>query len=386
MNKITVIFLLLFATSIFAQKLIRLEGVVKDASGYEVPYAAVSIPAKSIGTSTTEDGSFLIMLSTENLNDILEVSSIGFKTTKISIDTFLKNKENVIVLEDDVVSLDEVMLLAPGAYVKSAIKNLKSTSLSSRHQLKMLYRRFSTEAGKARFLVEHYINVLDNGLSKPQFSRIEVTEGRKSADYRFLKDKYPGHQAVNIANTNPVRKGLNRNEYNWTKIGNSSYDGEDIIIVEGKRKKNKWQWIKLYIGLETSAVYKIESSNLNSVWIYKKGPNGKLVLSYHNRVWEKELPINKMQKKLLGITADKVSVSYRHEAFILGIETNMKKIKVGNYDGYKIDMGDIPVKYNPQFWESFSMPPETEFYKKNARELRSIYGVPLDVQFQLINR
>lgn len=44
-------------------------------------------------------------------------------------------------------------------------------------------------------------------------------------------------------------------------------------------------------------------------------------------------------------------------------------------------MGDIPVKYNPDFWSSFSMPPETAFYKKNAKELRSIYGVPLDVQY-----
>lgn len=364
MNKITAFVLSLFAFSVFAQKLVRVEGVVKDASGYEVPYAAVSIPAKAIGTSTTEDGSFSIILPTDNLNDIIKISSIGFKTYKTSIDVYLKNKEKVIVLEDDVVSLDEVMLLAPGAYVKSAIKNLKNTTLSDRHQLKMLYRRFSTEAGKARFLVEHRINVLDQGLSKSQFSRIEVVEGRKSADYRFLKDKYPGHQAVNVANTNPLRKGLNRNGYNWTKIGNSSYDGEDIIIVEGKGKKNKWQWTKLYIGLQTSGVYKIESSNLDSVWVYKKRANGKLVLSYHNRAWEKELPVNNMQKKLLGIASDKVSVSYRHEAFILGVETNLKKIKVGNFDGYNIDMGDIPVKYNPDFWKSFSMPPETAFYKK----------------------
>lgn len=77
--------------------------------------------------------------------------------------------------------------------------------------------------------------------------------------------------------------------------------------------------------------------------------------------------------------------SYRHEAFVLGIETNNKKIKVGNEEGYRIDMDDIPVKYNEAFWENLSMPPETEFYRKYARDLRSIYGVPLDVQFQLVN-
>ena len=46
-------------------------------------------------------------------------------------------------------------------------------------------------------------------------------------------------------------------------------------------------------------------------------------------------------------------------------------------------MGDIPVKYNEAFWKNLSIPPETKFYQKNARDLASIYGVPLDEQFQL---
>ena len=48
-------------------------------------------------------------------------------------------------------------------------------------------------------------------------------------------------------------------------------------------------------------------------------------------------------------------------------------------------MGDIPVKYNEAFWKNLSIPPETKFYKKNVRDLESIYGVPLDEQFQLAN-
>ena len=100
------------------------------------------------------------------------------------------------------------MLLAPKAYVINAIKSLKKNALSTRHQLNMLYRRFSTEAGKARFLVEHYIKVLDRGAASPRFIRIEVTQGRKSADYRFLKDKYSGHQALNTAIKNPLREGI----------------------------------------------------------------------------------------------------------------------------------------------------------------------------------
>lgn len=366
---------------LFGQEKIDVEGFVKDNSGYAVPYAAVSIPSKYIGTSTTEDGSFY--LNATNLEDFLEVSSIGFLTYKIKVGDFLKLSDKTIELKEDVVSLDEVMLLAPKAYVINAIKSLKKNALSTRHQLNMLYRRFSTEAGKARFLVEHYIKVLDRGVASPRFIRIEVTQGRKSADYRFLKDKYPGHQALNTAITNPLRQGIYKNDYTWVKIGSSSYDGEDIVIMEGKRGVKGW--LRLYIGIDTFAVYKVESSNLNSLWVYKKNPDGKIVLSYHNRTWNKRIPINKSQQRLFAINNKAVKASYRHEAFVLGIETNTKKIKVGNGDGYRNDMGDIPVKYNEAFWKNLSIPPETKFYKKNVRDLESIYGVPLDEQFQLAN-
>ena len=368
---------------LFGQEKIDVKGFVKDNSGYAVPYAAVSIPSKYIGTSTTEDGSFY--LNATNSEDFLEVSSIGFLTYKIKVGDFLKLSDKTIELKENVVSLDEVMLLAPKAYVINAIKSLKKNTLSTRHQLNMLYRRFSTEAGKARFLVEHYIKVLDRGAASPRFISIEVTQGRKSADYRFLKDKYPGHQALNTAIKNPLREGIYKNDYTWAKIGSSSYDGEDIVIMKGKGKRGVRGWLRLYIGIDTFAVYKVESSNLNSLWVYKKNPDGKIVLSYHNRTWNKRIPINKSQQRLFAINNKAVKASYRHEAFVLGIETNTKKIKVGNGDGYRNDMGDIPVKYNEAFWKNLSIPPETKFYKKNVRDLESIYGVPLDEQFKLAN-
>ncbi|WP_299553335.1 carboxypeptidase-like regulatory domain-containing protein [Seonamhaeicola sp.] len=382
---IALFFLIGFQVVLPAQEKIELEGLVKDEHGYEVPYAAVGIPSKYVGTATTEDGNFYLQLAKSNLEDVLEVSSIGYLTFKIKVRDFLNLEEKVIVLKEDIVSLDEVNILASIDYVKHAIKNLKNTTISKTHQLNMLYRRFSTEAEKARFLIEHYIKVVDRGPIDPQFMRAEVIEGRKSADYRFIKDKYPGHQVMVTAQRNPLREGINQKAYNWNKIGDSSYDGEDIVILEGVGKKNKWKKIKLFIGVETYGVYRIETSDLNAVYIYKKTSDGKLVLSYHNRVWEKDIAINPMQRKLLQTNASKVKASYRHEVFVLGVETDKKKIKVGNYEGYRNDMGDMDVKYNPDFWNNFSNPPETAFYKKSKKELESIYGVPLEQQFNAVN-
>ena len=41
-----------------------------------------------------------------------------------------------------------------------------------------------------------------------------------------------------IAKQNPLRKGIYRNDYKWEVIDDTSYDGEDVIVVEGKEKEN----------------------------------------------------------------------------------------------------------------------------------------------------
>ena len=44
------------------------------------------------------------------------------------------------------------------------------------------------------------------------------------------------------------------------------------------------------------------------------------------------------------------------------------------------------VKYDEKFWNDISLPAETNFYKKNIKELESLYNVPIITQFQYSNR
>ena len=44
------------------------------------------------------------------------------------------------------------------------------------------------------------------------------------------------------------------------------------------------------------------------------------------------------------------------------------------------------VKYDEKFWSNISLPAETNFYKKNIKELESLYNVPIKTQFQYSNR
>lgn len=56
-----------------------------------------------------------------------------------------------------------------------------------------------------------------------------------------------------------------------------------VLIVKRTHTKNKKRFIRFYVGIDTFGVYKIETSQLNAVYVYKKGTNGKLHLSYYNR-------------------------------------------------------------------------------------------------------
>lgn len=352
-----------------------------------IPYAAVGIPSKSIGTATTEEGTFSLLVSKSNLLDSLQVSSIGFDTYKIRIQDFINQKEKKIVLSEVELSLDEIIIKdKPKDFAKNAIRKLWKTTINEKHQLNILYRRFSVEDGKARFLVEHYINVLDKGPLEGDFLGVEIVEGRKSGDYRFVKKKLKGHPVNVLAKRSPLRNGFRLKDYKWKRSGDTSYDGEDVLIVEGRLKKNNKRFIRLYVGMETFGVYKMETSDLNAVYIYKKDDEGQLYLSYHNRTRTGKVVLDKNQKRILNTTKNVIKESYKHEVFVLGIQKNSKVVNASNYKVFKEDIGDIPFKYNPIFWKKFNSPPTTSFYKKSVKELESIFGASLEAQFNALNR
>lgn len=377
---------LLFPFLIFAQNNdLNIEGLIVDETGYGVPYAAIGIPSKFIGSSSNEDGAFKFSVTKENITDTLEVSSIGYKTYKIKIEDYINLNKKKVVLIEDIVSLSEVKILASKDYVKLALKNLRKTMLSISHEMDVLYRRFSSENGSSRFLVEHYIKIYDGEPLSPEFYDVQVAEIRKSVDYRFIKKKQNFHSVNLLSRENPIREGIYREDYVWKKIGDSSYDGEDIVIIEGRKKEDNSQFLKLYIGINTYSIYKIETSHKNAVYIYKKDHEGKLYLSYHYRSSESMEPITAYMQKLLHAKTNQIPAAYKHEVIVLHLETNRRKIDVNPFGAKGKDMGDLNLPYNANFWNHLSLPPESKFYKKSVLELESVFNIPLEQQFKVIN-
>ena len=383
-NNLIIFFVSLVHISVFSQSEIIVESEITDINKQTLAFTSISIMSKSIGTISNEEGRFSLRLTKENLNDTITISTLGFKSFKIKVQDFIDQDIKVVTLEEDLVSLDEIVIQDPSSYVKSALKKLKETTYSKGHQLNILYRRFSNENNVSRFLVEHYAKVYDNGPTSREFGPIEIVEARKSNDYRFAKKKQKFHAIKMTAKQNPLRAGISTRSYKWKIVDDTSYDGEDVIVLEGKDKNKKNKWIRLYIGSDTSNIYKFEKSDLNAVYIYKKNKDGTMVLSYHNREYVFREKVSPQTKRLLKLEEDEIKLSYRHEAIILGIETDRKKIRVSENIKLGKDIGDYNLKYDPQFWETVSLPPDSKFYKESSNQLENIYGIPLETQFKRV--
>jgi hypothetical protein len=281
-------------------------------------------------------------------------------------------------------------------YVKLAIKNLKTSTLSKPHQLKILYRRWSVEDNICRYYVEHFMNVIDRGPSS-YISNFNIVQTRNSAEYRFVKKEQDVHAVKYMEAQNALRKGVNVRSYKWKKIGVSNYDGEDVIILEGKgldvRGNNRT--LKLFIGFDSYSIYKLEmtkvplnAKSMDVIYVYKKNSEGKLYLSYHNREYKTEAKVTDRIKNLLIRSAKKpreyIPMAFRHEVFVIGVEQDKKKFDNSGITG-QMDMTLFKITHNMNFWKNISLPPETKFYKKNVSELESLFGVPIETQFQYSN-
>mgnify|MGYP001569139876 FL=1 len=391
-KKFFLLFSLFVTLNIFSQQKIALKGIILDQDKLPVPYASIGIISKNIGTTSTEEGTFNFIVTNKEKIDYLEISSIGYQTFKITVNDFLSRKNKTIILKEKTTELSEISIMNTEDYVKMALKNLKNNSISKNHQLKILYRRWSVEDNICRFYIEHFMNVIDRGPSS-YITKYAIEESRKSSEYRFIKNLQNRHAIEYMELNNPLRKGIYHGDYKWKKIENSSYDGEDINIIEGL---NDTSSLKLYIGYDTFKIYKLEITRnppkkgkyLHSLYLYKKNKEGKLYLSYHNREWRGSGKLTENMKRILlkqkKITGNYIPIAYRHEVFVLELEQDKKR-----FEKYKtieeMDMTLYNIPYNKYFWDNVSLPPETLFYKKNIGELESLFNIPIESQFKFSN-
>lgn len=184
----TLLFLLMAFCS-FSQ--VEIKGKIIDFSQQlPIENASVYIQNTTIGTISNADGRFSINVPNKNLNDTLVVSSIGFKSFKVVVKDFDSSED--IFMEEDVASLDEIVILADprpttgNAIVLKAIEELSETLPDSAYLQKGFLRHKERNNLEFKWLIESAITVYDSGYSanSSKHLKINVDEMRKSYDLR----------------------------------------------------------------------------------------------------------------------------------------------------------------------------------------------------------
>lgn len=166
--------------------------VVDFTSLLPLENASIYIQNTTIGTVSNSDGRFLLLVPNEFKKDTLVISSIGFKTYKVQVEEF--DNAIDIFLEEDVATLDEVVVLAEprpttgNGIVLKALEKLEINLPDSSYIQKGFLRHKERNKVEFKWLIESAITLYDSGytVSSNKHLKINVDQVRKSYDLRDI--------------------------------------------------------------------------------------------------------------------------------------------------------------------------------------------------------
>lgn len=210
-----IIIFALLSVSAFSQNELK-NKIVDFMTLMPIESASIYVQNTTIGTVSNADGKFVLVVPNEFLNDTLIVSSIGYKSFKTTVAEFDNAAE--IYLEEDVASLDEVLLVAEtrpktgNDIVLKAMSKLSDNMPELPYLQKGFLRHKERNKKEFKWLIESAITLYDSSFQSPtqQNLKINVDQVRKSYDLRdvdslltytsYLKEKVRNNRNLNSKN------------------------------------------------------------------------------------------------------------------------------------------------------------------------------------------
>ena len=208
------IFLFFFCVHAFSQT--EIKGKVVDFTQLlPIESASVYVQNSTIGTITNTDGKFSLTVPQKYVSDTLVISSIGFKSYKTPVKDFDGSTD--IFLEEDIASLDEVMIIAEtrpktgNDIVLRAIEELPDNLPEQPYLQKGFLRHKERNKKEFKWLIEAALTLYDSSYASGAKDNLKVNidEIRKSYDLRDVDSlfaytsylKYHEHKVKVRSNT-----------------------------------------------------------------------------------------------------------------------------------------------------------------------------------------
>lgn len=189
--------LCVIGTGAMAQGEIEIKNKVSDFLTFlPIENASVYVKNSTIGTISNSDGRFVLLIPRSLENDTLIVSSIGYTSFKIPVGEFDNSTE--IFLEEDIASLDEVVLIAEtrpktgNDIVLRAIEELEENLPEGPYLQKGFLRHRERNKKQYKWLIESALTLYDSSYASGSTDnlKINVDETRKSYDLRDVDSLY----------------------------------------------------------------------------------------------------------------------------------------------------------------------------------------------------
>ncbi len=303
----------------WAQQSEFIYGKIIDAETKEpVSFATIRIQNKAIGVISNDDGGFAIPLKFKELSDVLEVSSLGYKTKVILISELASNEINTIYLQAGIIELDEVVLqarkkrpLGAKRIVRKAIDAIPRNYPLSSFSTLGYYRDYQSKKGKYINLNEAILGVFDYGFDKSDLETTKVrlydykenidferntvarqpynyNNGLKIIDHAYLYN-FGGNEFTILRMHNAIRNFeyssysfVDRFKYDF--IQNHSFKrkqgtylkGEHLYTIDFRKSYPNYQaYGTLYISGKDFAIHKMEYSIYDNLKTMRTGKTNK---------------------------------------------------------------------------------------------------------------
>ncbi|WP_460218096.1 carboxypeptidase-like regulatory domain-containing protein [Psychroserpens sp. MEBiC05023] len=226
-NSKAVLLYCLLLVSLFGFAQIEVKNKIVDF-GTLMPIESASIYVKNttIGTVSNSDGKFALQVSQEFAKDTLIISSIGYKSFKIPVGEFDNSEE--VYLEEDIASLDEILLIAEtrpttgNDIVLRAMEKLSNNLPDSAYIQKGFLRHKERNKVEFKWLIESAITVYDSGFASnsDDYLKINVDQMRKSYDLRDVDSifSYVSYKNQNTRNRRLKPKDVRRSQLETSQL------------------------------------------------------------------------------------------------------------------------------------------------------------------------
>ncbi|MFO7828412.1 MAG: carboxypeptidase-like regulatory domain-containing protein [Bacteroidales bacterium] len=161
--------------------------IVDNETGEPLPYANISIFGKSIGTISNEEGDFVFKFPAKFLESNLVVSFIGYKNATIPV-AELSHDENIIYLNRDMISLQEVVIryVDPISLIREAIDKIPENYSTQDNIYTVFYREIIKRNDEYAAVSEAVLNVFKSPYNNYHNDHIRLLKSRKNIDQNVM--------------------------------------------------------------------------------------------------------------------------------------------------------------------------------------------------------